>query len=448
MKTALQDRGILVDGEVHDFTANPYNYDDLEDSSLNTDTRLSDNDRCSQKEADKAEVSFWPTTEENGDDTRSDSDDEILTASELLKRQMGQHDLLGYISRKESQISSSLSDRNSNTDGKISQFKDEPAELVLSESENEMEITKRADSSKEHLRYLDLESSTDENNQSGHRNTKIISTSQLSDPNTISEENSHCDMRNGEKSAHSRQGNSCSNFSSGDSQYITSQDIISSLSQNIHRMENEGAYNSGSKRDFGDFDDANVSSNNALSRKFKPHAINSTANATASDRLKAVEIGNNDNNLQNNTETSILNQEEPILQSKGDTACDKAVEKLRFITQPRITKLNLDISSLISYISNLCHGHANYVFKEPILSEQAAQERMNPVLPILDKCFEGNSSLYRKDVLTTKFLGEKQNDQFVRPQPCGKIVKTNECVIRKAWQVQFSPRHAYTRVKS
>ena len=63
---------------------------------------------------------------------------------------------------------------------------------------------------------------------------------------------------------------------------------------------------------------------------------------------------------------------------------------LQLVTQPpQITKLCLDITTLISYISNLCHGHCDYDFREPILSQQAAQERRCPLLPILDRCFQG-----------------------------------------------------------
>ena len=40
--------------------------------------------------------------------------------------------------------------------------------------------------------------------------------------------------------------------------------------------------------------------------------------------------------------------------------------------------LNLDITAMIAYVSALTNGCADYVFKEPILSQQAEWERLRP----------------------------------------------------------------------
>ena len=40
--------------------------------------------------------------------------------------------------------------------------------------------------------------------------------------------------------------------------------------------------------------------------------------------------------------------------------------------------LNLDITAMIAYVSALTNGFANFVFKEPILSQQAEWERLRP----------------------------------------------------------------------
>lgn len=40
--------------------------------------------------------------------------------------------------------------------------------------------------------------------------------------------------------------------------------------------------------------------------------------------------------------------------------------------------LNLDITAMIAYVSALTNGFANYIFKEPILSQQAEWERLRP----------------------------------------------------------------------
>lgn len=47
-------------------------------------------------------------------------------------------------------------------------------------------------------------------------------------------------------------------------------------------------------------------------------------------------------------------------------------------------RVNLDITTLITYVSALSHGGCHLVFKEKVLTEQAAQERMEKVLPLLN----------------------------------------------------------------
>lgn len=54
-----------------------------------------------------------------------------------------------------------------------------------------------------------------------------------------------------------------------------------------------------------------------------------------------------------------------------------------------IRKVNIDVSSLITLVSAVAHGRCHFQFQEPILSEQAAEERMDPVLPKLLKIIEG-----------------------------------------------------------
>ena len=51
------------------------------------------------------------------------------------------------------------------------------------------------------------------------------------------------------------------------------------------------------------------------------------------------------------------------------------------------TRLNLDITAMIAYVSALTNGHADHEFTEPILAEQAAWERERPVKPVLDRLF-------------------------------------------------------------
>ena len=51
------------------------------------------------------------------------------------------------------------------------------------------------------------------------------------------------------------------------------------------------------------------------------------------------------------------------------------------------SRLNLDITAMIAYVSALTNGHADHEFTEAILAEQASWERERPVKPVLDRLF-------------------------------------------------------------
>lgn len=53
------------------------------------------------------------------------------------------------------------------------------------------------------------------------------------------------------------------------------------------------------------------------------------------------------------------------------------------------SKLNVDITTMLAYVSELSNGGSNFRFNEKLLDEQAAAERKEPILPTLDKIFEG-----------------------------------------------------------
>jgi hypothetical protein len=55
----------------------------------------------------------------------------------------------------------------------------------------------------------------------------------------------------------------------------------------------------------------------------------------------------------------------------------------------KIGRINLDITALITLVSAVAHGGCYFRFKEKILSEQAAEEREDPVLPKLNAFIEG-----------------------------------------------------------
>nr|XP_036224889.1 UPF0415 protein C7orf25 homolog isoform X1 [Bactrocera oleae] len=54
-----------------------------------------------------------------------------------------------------------------------------------------------------------------------------------------------------------------------------------------------------------------------------------------------------------------------------------------------VTTLNIDITTLLAYISNVCNGSCNWLFREGILTEQAEKERQTPLKPVLDNLIKG-----------------------------------------------------------
>ncbi|XP_055615477.1 UPF0415 protein C7orf25 homolog [Toxorhynchites rutilus septentrionalis] len=54
-----------------------------------------------------------------------------------------------------------------------------------------------------------------------------------------------------------------------------------------------------------------------------------------------------------------------------------------------ISKLNLDITTLIAYVSAMTNGSSHWEYNEPLLTEQAQWEREKPIKPLLDQLFHG-----------------------------------------------------------
>lgn len=54
-----------------------------------------------------------------------------------------------------------------------------------------------------------------------------------------------------------------------------------------------------------------------------------------------------------------------------------------------IQKINLDVTALITLVSSVSHGCCYFRFRESILSDQASEERTDPVLPKINKFMQG-----------------------------------------------------------
>lgn len=78
--------------------------------------------------------------------------------------------------------------------------------------------------------------------------------------------------------------------------------------------------------------------------------------------------------------------------------------------------LNLDVTTLIAYTSNLTNGFSHCEFGDHILNQQAAMEQKNPVKPVLDKVFKDKKLICCQTAISSfqdilNFLGGPQEKE-------------------------------------
>lgn len=86
---------------------------------------------------------------------------------------------------------------------------------------------------------------------------------------------------------------------------------------------------------------------------------------------------------EDSSEDSDDDSEEDCETNFGETSSDSVAD-----SEVDTSRLNLDITAMIAYVSALTNGRNWFHFKEKILSEQAKWERERPVKPFLDNVFE------------------------------------------------------------
>ncbi|XP_038616226.1 UPF0415 protein C7orf25 homolog isoform X2 [Tachyglossus aculeatus] len=84
--------------------------------------------------------------------------------------------------------------------------------------------------------------------------------------------------------------------------------------------------------------------------------------------------------------------EGPAVLQAARVGRENAVASLAFPTEVKVDvcpRVNLDITTLITYVSALSYGGCYFVFREKVLTEQAGRERKEPVLPRLEAFMRG-----------------------------------------------------------
>ncbi|XP_071496574.1 UPF0415 protein C7orf25 homolog [Diadema antillarum] len=72
----------------------------------------------------------------------------------------------------------------------------------------------------------------------------------------------------------------------------------------------------------------------------------------------------------------LIEPEIPVFQAQED------IEDSIQIANPKA--VNLDVTTMIALVTDLCHGGSSYCFNEPLIEELAQQERTRPLLPQLE----------------------------------------------------------------
>ncbi|XP_068197666.1 UPF0415 protein C7orf25 homolog [Antennarius striatus] len=136
-----------------------------------------------------------------------------------------------------------------------------------------------------------------------------------------------------------------------------------------------------------------------------PHIVFAFYNGVScpmAERLRDMGVSIRGDVVAVNTMVTDEEQEEPAEEEEEEeqeeeaelTRVDRAqvVVSLAFPAQVQVEecrRVNLDITTLITYVSALSHGRCHFAFREPVLTEQAAQERHLQVLPQLDAFMQG-----------------------------------------------------------
>lgn len=100
-----------------------------------------------------------------------------------------------------------------------------------------------------------------------------------------------------------------------------------------------------------------------------------------------AEVLNQEDIASSPCESALLDAAEDDDAAGGIDDCSENITTLKLHEVPADAVLNLDVSSMIAYASALTNGRCNFRFRENVLTEQAENERRNPVRPALDELF-------------------------------------------------------------
>nr|XP_034180147.1 UPF0415 protein C7orf25 homolog isoform X2 [Osmia lignaria] len=104
---------------------------------------------------------------------------------------------------------------------------------------------------------------------------------------------------------------------------------------------------------------------------------------------KSMDIHDIDEKFSTRMYTSEFNGE-PLDESKRNTNSNLDTLNVSPL-ETEIKILNLDVSTLLAYVTNMTNGYDHFIYREPLLTQQAEMERKRPVKPILESIFKDSS---------------------------------------------------------
>ncbi|KOC68642.1 UPF0415 protein C7orf25 like protein [Habropoda laboriosa] len=134
---------------------------------------------------------------------------------------------------------------------------------------------------------------------------------------------------------------------------------------------------------------------------------------------------------------SLESTEEPLEEYEEGVNSDLDILNTSSL-KTEIKLLNLDVSTLLAYVTNMTNGYDYFVYREPLLTQQAEMERKHPVKPVLENFFRGKELIVSqtaydnfmnivdviggpKEILRAKELLNKV--QIVDDIPTGRIME-------------------------
>ncbi|XP_014484009.1 PREDICTED: UPF0415 protein C7orf25 homolog [Dinoponera quadriceps] len=158
--------------------------------------------------------------------------------------------------------------------------------------------------------------------------------------------------------------------------------------------------------------------------------------------VEGERIDTDSENLYSQYEQHLVEHELDLPQeSTNDTGGKPDVDLQSLNTSALSTEiklLNLDVSTLLAYVTNMANGHSSYAYREPLLTQQAEMEKKRPIKPILENLFRDKDLIacrtaYDNFMSIIEFIGGPLETQRAREllkkirivddMPTGRVMK-------------------------